>query len=188
MLPVLKLGRILRIGVICWGIEVVGGDIYVTCNEVGILGVEGVIRILDLNGNMKRRLGTHQDGTAMFTAPYYLTVNVGSGRIYVTDSFQNKITCLRLDGTIIYRYKSADMKCPQGVCVDDEDNVIICSKRTKKVLFQSVSVGEEKNEILLSSKDGVKSPCSVAYRHTDHNMIIGHYNSDNLFVCKFARD
>lgn len=181
VVPRLKPGRVLQLDKKCWGVQVVGSDIYVTCHK-GYPGGDGEVRILDKNGNLRKRLGVNQDGTFMFASPLYLTVTARSDRIYVSDCGQHTVTCLNSGGTVIFQYKDPELGGPAGVCVDDEDNVIVCGRASYNV--HVVTAAGKKHSVILTSKDGIMYPCSVAFRQTDNTMIIGCY--DNLFLVNFV--
>ena len=179
--PRLKQGRVLQFGKCCRGVQVVGSDIYVTCHK-SYPGGDGEVRILDKIGNLRKRLGVNQDGTFMFSVPLYLTVTARSDKIYVSDCDQHTVTCLSSGGTVIFQYKYSELREPRGVCVDDEDNVIVCGEGSHNV--HVVTAAGKKHSVILTSKDCIMSPYSVAFRQTDNTMIIGCY--DNLFLVNFV--
>ena len=96
----LKVERVLQLDNMCWGVQVVSSDIYVTCHSYVFGHNDGEMRILDNNGNLKKRLGVNQDKTFMFKEPYYLAVSVRSNKINVFDAGQDTVTCLKSDGTV----------------------------------------------------------------------------------------
>ena len=61
--PRVKIGRVLQSDKICYGVQVVGRDIYVTSRSNVSGDNDGEVRILDNNGNLKKRLGVNQDKT-----------------------------------------------------------------------------------------------------------------------------
>lgn len=75
----LKNGRVIQLGMCCWGVDVIGDYIYVTCQNIGLHGNEGEMRILDLDGNSKRRI--ENNGSFWATKPYHICVSVRSKRI-----------------------------------------------------------------------------------------------------------
>ena len=180
--PKLKIGRVLQLDKKCWGVNVVGSDIYVTCSDYP--RGDGEVRIVDKNGKVKNRHGVNQDKTFMFTLPYNIAVSALSNKIYISDLEQDTVTCLRSDGTVIYQYKNAALRSPGGLCVDDEDNVIVCGGMSHNIHI--VTAAGEKRSVFLTSNDGVEYPHCVAYRRTDHTMIVGSFLNDNLFVINCA--
>ena len=141
---------------------------------------EVMVRILDKNGNLRNRLGVNQDKTFMFKKPYDLTVSARSNKIYVSDSDQHTLTCLKSDGTVVFQYKDPELNWPRGVCVDDEDNVIVCGWQSNNI--HVVTAAGKKHDVILTSKDGISKPTSVAYRQLDHTFIVGNENGDSLIV------
>ena len=152
----------------CYGIHVSSTEIYVTLhNNPG----DGEVRVLDLKGQVKRKLGMHQSGTFMFQRPYHVTVSSKSGRIYVTDSITCMVTCLTPDGNVVYEFKNENLKRPKGVCVDHDDDIMVCGNSSNNV--QVISRSGQFVRTLLESKDGIDGPCAVAYRDMDHEVIVG---------------
>ena len=184
--PRLKIGRVLQLDKPCWGVQVVGRDIYVTCHSNVSGDNDGEVRILDNNGNLKKRLGVNQDKTFMFKFPYYLSVSVKSYKIYVSDAGQDSVTCLKSDGTVIFQYNDPELSTPSGLCVDDEDNVIVCGWKCHNI--HVVTAAGKKSSVILTNKDGIKYPRCVAYRQTDHTLILGCYDNDNLNVYKCVQN
>ena len=127
-------------------IEVVGGTIYVTCHSV--YAFDGEVKILDLDGNLKQRLGVNHDGTFMFKLPFFLTVKAKSNRLYISDYLHKQVTCLMSDGTVIYQYTDPELKRPRGVCVDDDDNITICDEASRNLHI--VTEAGKKHRILLT--------------------------------------
>ena len=154
----------------CYGIHVSGTEIYVTLhNNPG----DGEVRILDLKGKLKKQLGQQQIGDFMFQRPYHVTVSSKSGWIYVTDSITCMVTCLKPDGSVEYEFKSGSLKRPKGVCVDLEDNLLVCGNSSNNVLVVSRSANGHFDRTLLSANDGIDGPCAIAYNGTTHQLIVG---------------
>ena len=152
----------------CYGIHVSGTEIYVTLhNNPG----DGEVRVLNMQGELKRKLGIHQSGAFMFQRPYHITVCSTSGKIYVTDSITCMVTCLTQDGSVVYKYKDENLNRPKGVCVDSEDNIMICGNSSDNI--QVVSSSGHIVRTLLSSKDGLDCPYAVAYREIGNTLIVG---------------
>ena len=179
--PSLKSGRVIQLDKQCWGIAVGGEDIYVTLrNNPG----EGEVRILDMKGSFKRRIGVNQEGSFLFRSPDYLTQSAATGKIYVSDMFTHTVTCLMSDGSTVYQCKDKDLKLARGVCVDDEENIIVCGRASNNVHI--VTASGRKHGCLLTSADEIRDPMSIAYRHTDDTLIIGCCGANELFVYKMT--
>ena len=179
VVPRLKLGRVLQLDTMAWGIDV---EIYVTCHKGGFVGGDGEVWVVDRDGNLRKRLGMNPNGTFMFTLPVALAVSSKSNRIYVSDGLLDTLACPRSDGRVIYQYKDPEMSYPEGLCVDDEENITVCGRDSHNV--HVVTAEGEKHCILLSTRDGIKYPYSVAYRYEDDTMIVGCYENDNMFMVR----
>ena len=70
--PQLQTGHTIQVGKRCFGVEVSGGEIYITCHDNP---GNGEIQVLDLDGNLKRRLGVMPRGLFMFRVPQYITIS-----------------------------------------------------------------------------------------------------------------
>ena len=184
--PELGHGQLIQLDKQCWGVCVVGEEIYVTCGSSGLGDIGGEVRIYNTEGVVKRRLGapTEPGSSYMFSWPDYLTVNACSGRIYVSDRGRRTLTCLSEDGSIIYQYSDPELSYPLGLYVDADDYVVVCGSDTNNL--QMISPGGEKVSTLLSEKDGIMYPQLVAYRPTDGVLVIGCRDNDNLHVFKLS--
>ena len=184
MIPILKTGRIIQLDKKCWGIHVIGEEIYITVHDDS--GVKtGEVRILDLNGNLIRRTGLNQDGSCMFIYPYYLRVTPSSKNIYVSEyRTPSTITCLKSDGSVVYQYTDQDLKYSKGICVDAKDNILVCGDGSDNV--QIVTNVGRKHSTELIAKDRLTSPCSIAYRQKDYTLIVGCRNQNTLFIYKLG--
>ena len=82
--------------------------------------------VLDLQGNIKRRLGINQDGTYLFISPNYITFGASGEKIFVSDWTTDTITSLTPSGTIIYTVKDDNnMSSPTDLICDSGDNVLV---------------------------------------------------------------
>lgn len=177
--PTLTAGLVIPLDKKCYGVAVGGDEIYTSCCSLGA----GEVRIFDLDGHFKRKVGVDQDGRPnMFRSPYYIRVNDQSGKIFISDVENETLTCLRSDGKVIYKYKAIDMKCPRGISVDREDNVMICDEDSCNVFV--VNKDGERKSSLITSKDGIRKPRCVAYGAKDGTLIVGCRAIKNLFIFK----
>ena len=173
--PQLKPGRVIQLDKRCWGVEVGKGELYVTCHNYN--PGEGEVRVLELDGKVKRRLGVNQDGSFMFTWPDYITVNSSGEKIFVSDQRTHTVTCMSVDGRVIYTYKDDSMIHPMGLLCDSEDNVLVCGRDSNNV--QVLTADSKRYCTLLTESDGVMRPQSIAYRESDNTLLVG-FLSDHL--------
>ena len=185
--PQLKPGRVIKLDKMCCGVEVCKGKLYVTCHNNTYTGggEKGEIRVLDLDGKVKRRLGVNQDGSFMFISPDYITVNSSGEKIFVSDYAKETVTCLSFDGRVIYTYKDANMREPIGLLCDSEDNILVCGWSTHTV--QILTADGKGHCTLLTESDGLMFPRSIAYRGSDNTLLVGCANDNNLLSFQLTK-
>ena len=180
--PQLKAGRVLQLNKQYWGVRVAGDKIFTSChNDRG----EGEVRILDLDGNIHRRVGINQDGSFLFKWPTYITVNPSEEKIFVSDLDKDNITCITVDNRVIYQYSDDEMKRPRGLYCDSGDNILVCGDNSNNV--QVITAEGKKKCNLLSRSDGLNRPYCIGYRESDDTLIVGCYGSDNVFLFKLRK-
>ena len=181
--PQLKPGRVIQLDKECRGVAVGKGELYVTCWNYS----DGEIRVLGLDGKVKRRLGVNQDGSFMFKLPYYITVNSSGEKIFVSDFGTHTVTCMSVDGRVIYTYidKDDSMRGPRGLLCDSEDNILVCFFSTHNV--QVLTADGKRHCTLLTGSDGLKYPYSIAYRDSDKTLLVGCRNSDHLLSFQLTK-
>lgn len=179
--PQMKAGRTIKLDNKCWGIFVSGDEIYISCHKSR---GDGEIRVLDRNGNLKKHLGVRQDGSFIFKRPSYIAVNKTSGKVFVSDWDTRTITCMTVDGRIIYQYRDEDMEHPRGLYCDSEDNILVCGFLTRNL--QMITAGGKKYSTLLTSDDGLQYPQSITYRQNDDTLAIGCSARDSVLLFKLA--
>ena len=180
----LTLGTVIQLDMGCWGVHVVDSIIYVTCFDSPIVGRDCEIRILDLNGNVRKRLNLSQDKKYIFTSPDYIKVSARTKRIYVSDYCLDTVTCMDQDGTVVYQYKDPELRGPLGLCVDDEDNVIVCDMFSGNI--HVLTSAGERSSIIRTADEGIYLQQSVAYRRSDKTLIVGCHNNENLCVIQLT--
>ena len=185
--PQLKPGRVIQLDKTCWGVAVGKGELYVTCCNINIdtyTGENGEIRVLGLDGKVKRRLGVNQDGSFMFKSPQYITVNSSGEKIFVSDWGTHTVTCMSVDGRVIYTYKDGSMRGPRGLLCDSEDNILVCGANSNNV--QVLTADGKRHCTLLTESDGLEYPHLIAYRDSDNTLLVGCY-SDHLLSFKLTK-
>ena len=158
VVPRLQHGRVVNIGTKCYGVDVLKDTIYLACYD-------GHIRLYDMDGHAKDMLGVH------FHGPYWITVNHVTEKLCVADWNARSITCMTPTGVVLFTYKHCSLKRPQAVLVDDLDNIIIADWDKDNV--QVINNGDMTKQNLLTSKDGIRSPYSLAYRRSDKTLVVG---------------
>ena len=171
----LRIIRTIQLDKACVGVDVSGGEIYITCWDES---EQGEIRMLDMSCNERRRISLSREmGSCMVKEPLYIAVGAFSGKIFITDRKTSTLTCLTSDGQLVYQYKEQRLGWPRGILVDSADNVLLCYYDSHTIVV--ITPDGRKHGTLLSGKDGVKWPSSLAYRARDNTVIVGCY-SDQL--------
>ena len=182
LVPDMKAGRVIKLDKKCWGVAVAGNEIYVSCyNDPG----EGEVRVLDLSGNLKRKLGVNKDGSYQFECPYYLTVSTTGKKIFVSDREKSIISCMTLDGNIIYQYKDDGLIWPRALFVDAGDNIFVCDRGSHNV--QVITANGRKSGALISANDGIRLPYSIAFREADNTLVVGCWDKNNILCYKLSQ-
>ena len=186
--PSMKKGRVLQIDRKCCRVVVVGNDIFVSChNDPG----DGEVRVLDKQGNIKRRLGVTntwlvplKKPTYLFSGPDYITVNRAGDKVFVSGYSNHTVTCMTVDGSNIYTYKDKDLRCPAGLYCDDNDNILVCGRDSDNV--QMIDAGGHKAGTVVTAEDGLMKPVSIAFRKSDNTLIVGCWDQNYIFVCNLS--
>lgn len=181
LFPKMKPGRIIKLDVKCWGVEVSGDEIFVTCYDAGD---DGEVRILDRLGKIKTRLDVSVSISSLLRFPDYITVNRASEKIYIADSSTSTITCMTVDGQIIYQCLADDMKGPRGLYCDQGDNLLVCGEVSNSV--HKITADGMKYSTLLTSSEGLCQPVSITYRDSDGTIVVGCYADDSVFLYKLG--
>ena len=147
----------------CWGVHVLGEELYVTFHDDP---GNGEIRVFwGMDGKLKKTIGMDQYGTILFRAPYYVTFSEATGKIFVSDNHTGIVTCLISDGKYGYKYKDNDLKNPNGICVFDHETVLVCGQISRNA--QLVSSDGTRTQTVLYSRN----ICNVA-KFSDFNRIV----------------
>ena len=172
--PKLKKGCILSLDVECYGIDVVGDEIYITCPH------NDGIRVLDMQGKTKRKI---QFGSSEVRYGY-LKVKPNLNKIYVTDHAKGMLMCLTTDGSVAFEYKDTDLGGPRGLCVDDEGNSLVCGFSSDNLHVVNAMGG--KVCTLRSAKEGLNRPHVVLFIEGSSTLIVGSSVGNKLLVFKLA--
>ena len=183
--PRLGIAKEVQLDKKCWAIKVLNGNIYVTCFDTLLFGRrDGEVRVLDLKGNIIRKLGVNRDGSYLFSYPICLSVSASSGKVFVIDNWDNTVTCLGFGGNVVYKYKNVILSGVLGVCIDDQDNAMVCGKESNNVLI--ITAEGKLHASALTASDRVKSPQCVSFRRSDNILIVGCANSKSLITMVMA--
>lgn len=96
------------------------------------------IQVFTLQGLFKRSFGTYGQGDGMLTRP--MGVAVASGRVFVTDSYQNVVEVFTRKGTFLTTLfdLANPMRNPLGIAATDQGSVFIASINSGKIEVYSM--------------------------------------------------
>lgn len=175
ILPQLQLERNIDLDTECLGVCVSGTDIYMTCKTPK--GPE--IRVLGLDGTFKRHIPIERN-----SYPDNITVAPSREKIFYTDRKTQTITCMTVDGRIVYKYRDENLKDARGIYCDLEDNLFVCGQISNNVY--AITADGKSCGKLLTVNDGLRWPECIAYRSSENELIIGCLNSDHSPVYKMT--
>ena len=179
--PQLKPGRVIQLDKRGYGVAVGNGELYVICNNDHR---EGEIKALSLDGKVKRRLGVNKDGSFMFKFPCYTTVSSSGKKIFVSDVNTGTVTCMSVDGRVIYTYEDDSMRKPLGLLCDAEDNILVCGGRSNNV---QVLTTDGKRHCTLLTVNWLNDSRSISYRDSDNTLLVSCNDSDHLLSFQLAK-
>ena len=172
--PHLQLGHAIQQDSECCGVCVSGEDIFVTC-KTSLFDVNE-IRVLGLNGNEKRRVPVDRN-----CSPYEITLSPSGKKIFFTDNYSEIVTCMTVDGRIVYKYQH-NLKDARGLYCDSEDNLFVCDQQSGSL--QAITSDGKSGGTLLTSRNGLAYPQCIAYRSHNNELIVGCDGLDHLLVYK----
>ena len=163
--PTLSLGSNISVGKKCFDVETVGKDIYVLCtNDPG----EGEVRVLDYDGNIKKRLGMNDDGTFLFSQPLHMSISHDQKRVFVSDYPTHAVFCLSLEGNILHKFHNDNVQNVRGVLIDKRGNLLICNSNNN---LHKVEVNGS-NFAKFLTEAVINNPYCLNYRQNDHTLVV----------------
>ena len=160
----MKLGRVVRIGVACYGVASRDGEIYVACIG-GNYENRPQLRVYNMSGRMLRLIEKDAEGLPIFAYPRNIAISPDGTMLYVTDR-ENGVITLGIYGKVISIYNPGYLDSPRGITVDPNGNIFVCGQNSHNVI-QLDNVGEEVG-ILLKDKGGLYRPQSLLHVQKMH--------------------
>ena len=103
--------------------------------------------------------------------PDYVAVNKEGSVIFVSDCWTSTIIVVTAAGSILFQYKTGDLKNCRGLHVVLKRNILACGFDTDNVQFITSTGKKYKN--LLESADGIMDPEGIAFRPSDGTLVVG---------------
>lgn len=117
-----------------------GGMSFDNQNRLWVTDFSGdVIKIYDANnGELLRSFGSSGTGSGQYQGPAGLSVSPNTGRVYVSDQFNNRIKVLDQEGNNLFSFGTpgngpGQFGEPIGVELDEFDNIYIADSRNSRV-------------------------------------------------------
>lgn len=123
------------------GLTTVAAKLIVNCKTKGL-------QILNVDGNLI-------DSIPHITGRLYLCA-VNSGEIVCADQVNNRLTCVRLDGEIVFSISDRNLISPYGITVDKHGDIFVVGIDSSNI-YRVRSDGKEKCKIM-TSKNGLQRP------------------------------
>ena len=151
----------------CFGVSVVDDRIFVSCSDAP---GNGEIRILDMAGNLKKRLGICEDGTSELINPLYMVFIRGSKTYIASEYGKREIVNMTKTGQIQFRYSVTGASL-RGMIVDKDENIFVCDE-SKNCVYAITDNGTNHRTFLeIPASDGDR-PTSVCYRVSDGTLVV----------------
>lgn len=107
-------------------------------------------------------------------------IAISHRHIYYSFSYQNVVSCLGLDGTLIWKYESDSLQHPTGITTDGYGNVYV--------------VGQDSRNLIVISKDGQNgrelfkfkvTPWSVHFDKHNNRLLVRDYEGATVYDIVF---
>ena len=143
----------------CRGIAYNEKLLYVACGGLKYRGEgPGQVQVYDMAGNLLQTFMKDKHKKKLFSIPFDIIVSECRTQLHIADR-DNGIVTMNLDGTGPWKFTSRDMENAIGICVVNNDDLIICGHDSNNVMLFDKN-GQQK-AVLLKEKNGIKQPISV---------------------------
>ena len=167
----------------CECVDSLNDDIFVTCSDFQKMKE---IRIIDTDGNTKRKLTLQEDTSGDFLRPYYITISAFGIFISESNYFANKTQIRCFDSCGLCRFKLArqDLDGIGGLIVDVEGRLLACFSKSNTI--QVISKDGTKCHKFFDSKyeSKMNGPYSICFRRTDRTLVIAQRDNNQMFIFK----
>ena len=151
---------------ICTAITFNDPNLIVAIQKVGF-------QIFDLKGKLVKTI------EMKFHDAKYITFH--SSRLFYTDWKKNEVVCCDLEQRIYWKFKRSDLKCPSGVCVDYEGNILVVGTSSGNIL--KIKHDGKSAEEILRTEGSFNSPTGIFIGKQKELVLICFH--DNTFAATF---
>ena len=131
---------------------------------------KNLIRLLNFEGFVVRTLTNDTLSNFSIVCPFHMSSVYGGKRIVVSDSGTNKVTCLDVDGGIVFVYNDRELKVPTSLATDGHGSIYIIGQYTGTV--HQITENGLKLGIILSDRDGLRWPGGIAFDNWNNRLIL----------------
>ena len=170
--PMLKLKSSIEIGRQCYDVKIIDSKIFVVCTDSP---GNGEIRVLGMDGSVIQQLGLNEH---IFNYPINLAYNHLKDKIYVSDLLNKQMTCMTVDGNVLFNFRSSVVENTRGILVDEDGNFLLCGYNDIYI----VGADGKSYTKFLSNEEGLNAdPYALCYRKSDNSLVVTHQTSLLVF-------
>ncbi|KAL3888349.1 hypothetical protein ACJMK2_000719 [Sinanodonta woodiana] len=108
----------------------------------------------------------------------YVALNALKTRLYISINKDNSLHCFGLDGSKYFTFTHRELKGPQAVALDRDDNVYLLVGEPNNIL-QLLPDGSLNQIIVRNLK---KSPLGISFDHNGDKFVLTHFETTNISV------
>ncbi|XP_053405073.1 uncharacterized protein LOC128558867 [Mercenaria mercenaria] len=114
----------------CYGVACWKRGIAVTSTSYKTYYGQYELQLLDYHGRVNRKFIVGKVKNLEFNLPWYLSSNVDGQQILISDFGNHRVTCIDVDGSVIFVYKDSDLIRPVSLSTDNENDIFVVSQRS----------------------------------------------------------
>lgn len=163
----LTLGRNIELSAGCYGVTLVGDELYVAMYSIR------EILVLDKLGSFIRSVSQNEIGH-----PYFIASNSQGDKLFISE--ERKLTCVTPNGTFLWSYSHISLKTSRKVFVDSENNLLMCDTESDNI--HVLRPDGTKHKELLTQATKISKPYSIDCRATDGLLAVGDWSKGQLHI------
>ena len=175
-------GKVIQLENECYGVDVYEDEIFAAETATWLMS-GGVIKVLDLNGNIRRSIEISPE-IHFLKCSRSLKISKSDGTIFVSDLYDSTLLSLSREGDVLFKYNDDDLKGLYGLCLDQDSNIYACGNESRNVQFILKSGQKIATIIDLRNIKGLQQPRAVAIRENNGTILIGGRHTEQLYIFK----
>ncbi|KAL4222359.1 hypothetical protein ACF0H5_018398 [Mactra antiquata] len=170
--------RYIEVGEHCRGIGFNSStrELFVACGGGSFTNESlGHISVYSLQGDCLRYFHRgNDDKKAMLIRPLYLAISNDHSKMYVLDGIKG-IICISTEGEIIKRYSTSNIEDATGLCVDNNDNILVACGKYNMII--RIANNMTSCEQITDEETGLTDIPSICYDCKNNTCLVGRSNS-----------